>query len=57
MAKALMTMSLSENETLSLARGSGRSLTARARLRPSGHAEEPAWVKESGDAILPALDT
>jgi hypothetical protein len=54
MGKALMTMGFSENESLTLARGSGRSLTALARLKPGGSPQDPSWITD-GIALLPAV--
>ena len=52
MGKAMMSMGLDENEALTLARGSGRSLTALARLRPGGSYEEPGWVAQGASLLL-----
>lgn len=47
-------MGFDENEALMLARGSGRSLTALARLKPGGAFQDPAWVAKGHD-LLPAI--
>ena len=54
LGKALMSMGWEENEALTLARGSGRSLTALSRLRPGGNYDPPGWVAE-GAQLLPAI--
>ena len=54
MGTALRTMNIDENRALTLARGSGRSLAALARLIPSGSYEQPAWVAKGQD-LLPAI--
>lgn len=54
MGVAMRSMGLSETEALTLARGSGRSLTALARLKPGGSFQDPAWVAKGND-LLPAI--
>ena len=54
MGRALRTMNIEENRALTLARGCGRSLTALARLIPSGSYEDPGWVAKGQD-LLPAI--
>ena len=51
---AIRTMGIDENEALTLARGSGGSLAALARLKPSGSWTEPAWLSD-GQVLLPAI--
>jgi hypothetical protein len=51
---AMKSMGLEANRALTLARGSGRSLTVLARLIPSGASVEPAWLTE-GASLLPAI--
>ena len=54
MSVAMRSMDLDENRTLTLALGSGRSLTALARLIPGGAFDEPAWLAR-GQELLPAI--
>jgi hypothetical protein len=54
MGMAMRSMGLDEGKSLMLARGSGRSLTALARLMPGGASEEPQWVTRGQD-LLPAI--
>ncbi len=54
MGIAMKSMGLSENESLTLARGCGRSLTALARLKPGGSLVLPAWLSQ-GTELLPAI--
>ena len=51
---AIRTMGFPENEAITLARGSGGSLAALARLKPSGYWAPPAW-REHGHALLPTI--
>jgi hypothetical protein len=51
---AMRSMGLDENRALTLARGSGRSLTVLARLIPGGASEDPEWVAKGPD-LLPAI--
>ena len=46
LGQAMISMGLEETRALSLARGSGRSLTVLARLIPGGSLKNPAWMKE-----------
>lgn len=54
MGNAMRSMGLAEGKALMLARGSGRSLTALARLIPGGASEDPQWVAKGRD-LLPAI--
>ena len=54
MGMAIRTMNIEENLALTLARGCGRSLTALARLRPSGALQQPTWLAKGQD-LLPAI--
>lgn len=54
MAVALRSMNIEENRAQTLARGSGRSLTALARLIPGGSSDQPAWLV-NGQELLPAI--
>ena len=54
LGQAMMSMGLEETRALSLARGSGRSLTVLARLIHRGSFENPAWMKE-GPNLVPAI--
>src|SRR5262252_1829593 len=54
MGVAMRSMGLEENRAISLARGSGRSLTALARLIPGGSHDPPSWM-HSGQALVPAI--
>lgn len=54
MGAAMRSMGFDENEAVMLARGSGRSLTALARLKPGGAFQDPAWVAKGQD-LLPAI--
>jgi len=54
MSVAMRSMGLEENSALALARGSGRSLTALARLIPGGSFDDPAWLAKGVD-LLPAI--
>ena len=54
LGRAMISMGLEETRALSLARGSGRSLTALARLIPGGSFENPAWMNKGLD-LIPAI--
>jgi len=54
LGKAMISMGLEETRALSLARGSGRSLTVLARLIPGGSFENPAWINQ-GPNLVPAI--
>lgn len=54
MGVAMRSMGLDENLAISYARGSGRSLTALARIIPGGADDPPAWI-DSGPELLPAI--
>jgi hypothetical protein len=54
MSLAMHSMGLEPNRALTLARGSGRSLAALARLIPGGSYDPPAW-QEKGQELLPAI--
>jgi hypothetical protein len=54
MGMAMRSMGFEDNLALTLARGSGRSLTALARLRPGGDYEIPHWAQK-GSSLLPAI--
>ena len=54
MATAMKSMGLTENEALTLARGSGRSLAALARLKHGGSFDPPKWLSQ-GTELLPAI--
>jgi hypothetical protein len=54
MGLAMRSMGLEENRALTLARGSGRSLAALARLIPSGSYDPPAWEHKAQE-LLPAI--
>jgi hypothetical protein len=54
MGMAMRSMGLEENRAVTLARGSGRSLTALARLIPGGAYDAPAW-EQQGQGLLPAI--
>ena len=55
LGKAMVSMGLEENRSLSLARGSGRSLTVLARLIPGGSFENPAWINEGPNLVSAIL--
>jgi hypothetical protein len=54
MGTAMRSMGLDEAKALMHARGSGRSLTALARLIPGGSSEDPQWIAK-GQELLPAI--
>jgi hypothetical protein len=54
MGAAMRSMGLDEAKALMHARGSGRSLTALARLIPGGSFEDPKWIAK-GQELLPAI--
>ena len=54
LGRAMISMGLEETRALNLARGSGRSLTALARLIPGGSFENPAWMNKGLD-LIPAI--
>ena len=54
LGRAMISMGLEETRALNLARGSGRSLTALARLIPGGSFENPAWMNKVLD-LVPAI--
>lgn len=54
MARALASMKFEEQRALVLAQGSGRSLSALARLIPSGAYDSPAWEASAAD-LAPAI--
>jgi hypothetical protein len=54
MGTAMRSMGLEENRAISLARGSGRSLTALARLIPGGSHDPPPWLRH-GQELVPAI--
>lgn len=51
---AMCSMGLEQNHAITLARGSGRSLAALARLIPGGSYEPPSWER-NGSELLPAI--
>ncbi|HEY7299471.1 MAG TPA: hypothetical protein VH684_16315 [Xanthobacteraceae bacterium] len=54
MGVAMRSMGLEENRAISLARGSGRSLTALARLIPGGSYDPPSWTHRAQE-LVPAI--
>lgn len=54
MGIAMKSMGLEENQALTYARGSGRSLRALARLIPGGRYVEPSWLNHGAD-LLPGI--
>ena len=54
LGRAMVSMGLEETRALNLARGSGRSLTALARLIPGGSFQNPAWMNKGPD-LIPAI--
>ena len=54
MGTAMRSMGLDEAKALMHARGSGRSLTALARLIPGGASEDPQWIAK-GQELLAAI--
>jgi hypothetical protein len=55
MGVAMRSMGLEENRALTLARGSGRSLAALARLIPGGAYDLPGWIHQKGQELVPAI--
>ena len=54
MGMAMRSMGVEENRAINLARGSGRSLTALARLIPGGSFDPPSWTLR-GQELVPAI--